>query len=125
MVRFAWVRMLAQVQKFSSVESDAVGAAIDAVYSLLGKLDVSQKHNADSISGLGRQVTQFAQLGLESAKARSRLLVALQGFLIRIEDENPAVAVDDDQVAAGDIDDKFPQTDNGGNLEGAGHDRGV
>ena len=54
-------------------------------------------------------------------------LVAVAGerFLVRLEDHQPLVAVDDHQVAAGDLGQEGSGAHHGGDLQGLGHDRRV
>ena len=78
-----------------------------------------------AVLGLGRQIAELLEVALKQEERLAHLFVALFGFLIGIEDDDAAIAVDDDLVAAGDVGQEFAQADHGGNLEDAGHDGGM
>src|SRR5205823_5216163 len=103
----------------------AVGAAVIAMARFQGKLDVAQKDGACAVGSLSRQIAQLVESLGEGAELALEDEVALAGFLIGVEDDKPAVAIDDDLVAAGDIHEEAAQADDGGDFENAGHDGSV
>jgi hypothetical protein len=80
--------------------------AEDAV-GFLGELDVAQQRDLVPVQGDGGQVAQAVQVVLDLRQPPLVLAVLLDGGPVRVDDDHPPVAVDDDGVAevhaAGDV----------------------
>ncbi len=92
---------------------------------LLRKFDVAQERNALPVTGFGGQEAEFAEPVLKGAEAAARILIAEESFLVGVENQQAAVAVHDDQVAAGNVGDEPAQADYRRQFQGTGHDGSV
>ena len=63
--------------------------------------------------------TEFTEPALEGAEAAACPLVSLLGFFIRVQDDDAAIAVDDDKVATGNIRYELAETHHGRYLQSA------
>ena len=112
-------------QKLGAIEADAVGAAFVALLDFVGELDVAQELNPHAVERLGRQVAErFELAGLRTLLVD---LVAIAGdrLLVRMQDHQALVAVDDHRLAAGNFRQERSGADDGRNAERLGDDRRV
>ena len=115
----------AQVQELGAVQADAVAAALDAVLHFVRELDVAEQLDAHAVGRFGRQVAQ--RLELRGPRPLLFDLVAVAGdrLFVGLQDHQPLVAVDDHQVAAGDVGQERAGADDGRNFQPFGDDRRV
>ena len=113
----------AQVEELGAVQADAVGPAVDAVVDLVGKLDVAEQLDVHAVGGLGGQIAEGLQADGRRAVLFDLVAIAGQRLFVGLEDHQPLVAVDDHQVAAGDLGQEGPGADDGGDFQGLGDDR--
>ncbi len=93
---------------------------------LLRELDVAEQHRR-GCRPWSRRAGRAARRGCLAKEPNGVAgdLVAFAGLLVGVEDDDAAIAVDDDLVAAGDVGEEPAQADDGGDFEHAGHDGGV
>src|SRR5262249_6424900 len=94
---------LVQVQELGPVEADPLGAALEAVVRFLRELDVAVKLDAEAVLGEGGLVLELIEGDGEGAVRLASDFVVLAGLLVGVEDDDAAIAVDDDLVASGNI----------------------
>src|SRR5947209_6495758 len=111
MLHFGRVRLATQVEELRAVKADAIGAALQAMASLVREFDVAKDLDADTVPGNSRLFPQFLPTTLLIPVGRAGRLVAGQRLLVRVEDQQAPVPVHDYEVAARDVGNKTPQTD--------------
>ena len=90
-----------------------------------GKLDVAQQLDPHAVGGLGRQIAERRQPRGQRALLLGLVPVAGERLFVGLEDDQALVAVDDHQVAAGDVGQERADADDRGNLHAFGDDRRV
>jgi len=125
MIFFAWFGLAGEVEELGAEETDPFTTKLENMLGLVGKLDVPDKLDAFSIRCYGRQVAEFAQRELECLPLLDEPVVFLKPLRIRVEDDDAAVAVEDDARSIGRSGRELTAADNCWNSECTGDDRGV
>ena len=86
------------------------------------KLDVAQQLDAHAVGRFGRQVAQRLQLRGQRALLFDLVAVAGDRLFVGLQDHQAVIAVDDHQVAAGDVGQERADADDGGNFQAFGDD---
>ena len=100
MLVLAWQRFAVQIEKFGTIKSDPLRSIGCDRIDVFRKLDICRKNNVTPIARDGGRLAQLLQLRRDFGPSRFNLLVALQRFRRRIDDQ-PAVAPIDKNVLTG------------------------
>src|SRR5262245_33373448 len=122
MFLFSGICLLIQVQELGPIEAHPFGAPFQAMFSFFREFDIAEQRNLNSVAGDTGKIPQFAQLGFKFAECTLGGFVKLECLLVRIEDNDTLVAIDDEEVAARDIREESADTDNSRYFERARHD---
>ena len=114
-----------EIKKFGAVEADAIAPPRQALLRLAGEFNVAGKLDAHAVEGFGREIAEFAQLGGHRLCCFHLQPIAGDRLLVRLQDHDPLIAVENHRFATGDIGQKRPQSHHGRNLEPFGDDGSV
>jgi len=118
-------RVLVDEKIFGAEKADAIGAVIDDALGVGGLLDVGGEDDAMAVERDGGHALHLAELFLEGDLAADDLAVFKKGLVGGVDDDDAVIAVQQGVLAVLEDLAEVLEADDGGDLHGTGHDRGV
>ena len=125
LVFFGWGLLSCEVEELGAVESDTLSAFIEEVGDFVGKLDVSEEFDLDSIGGDRGELGEFVQRDPRFFGGLDQRLVLGDRVLVGIEDDGAFVPIDDDLLSIVCLGGDVFRAHDCWERECAGDDRGV
>ncbi|MFM1943613.1 MAG: hypothetical protein RI897_2595 [Verrucomicrobiota bacterium] len=114
-----------EIEEFGAEEADAFGAAGADGVEVGGAFEVGGEGDVLAVEGDGGFVADGAEFLGEIDVALLELAVLEEGLVGGIEDEEAVESVQEDVLSGAELAAGVPEADDGGDLEGPGHDGGM